>query len=654
MHISRIFLFNSDEEKREVKLNSGLNIITGDSKTGKSAIIEIIDYCLFSSRSTIPKGIINDWSKLFCIVLKIKEKHIIIGRPSFRSDNSNKVYFNIETNQDFLDNFSINYFNDIELKPLKESQVEFEKHLGISVLDTRSDEEENKQKSGGKVTMRSFMPFLFQHQNLIANKHSLFYRFDDFYKRKKTIEDYPILMGWENSEYFILRRELEEKSKQLKAEKKLIDKIKIDNNELENQLYHLLSSYYKFTGKVIDDGLPLRDLKKIANNLPEINKKSFSDNQLKLEIQQLINDRKNLKIQLDETLELLEKLKTNSNLSNDYNSNLHKLKSFVSVNYDFEELLCPVCNHEVDDLVEKVNTLKTSKENLIDEFSKIGTYTNDSSKQIEHLNKERDRLKKEINTKSNDINKIEQQIIDIDNNNSFYENAYILKGATEANAKNLIERSKISKTNSIDIEELEIDIKKLKERLEGYNLQIKINEAEVLLSNKMTEICNKLDFEKELKPGKLHFSFKDFAFKYNFNDKEDILLTEMGSGSNWLAIHLSVFLGFLYLNSISKKSSIPSILVLDQPSQVYFPNKYGIIEKEDFDNEIQDESEIETKKDENIEQVKNIFNVLISEIDNIYKEVNFKPQIIVLEHADESEFKDYVEYRWKKDGDKLI
>jgi uncharacterized protein YydD (DUF2326 family) len=111
MHISRIFLFNSDEEKREVKLNSGLNIITGDSKTGKSAIIEIIDYCLFSSRSTIPKGIINDWSKLFCIVLKIKEKHIIIGRPSFRSDNSNKVYFNIETNQDFLDNFSINYFN---------------------------------------------------------------------------------------------------------------------------------------------------------------------------------------------------------------------------------------------------------------------------------------------------------------------------------------------------------------------------------------------------------------------------------------------------------------------------------------------------------------------------------------------------------------
>lgn len=75
-------------------------------------------------------------------------------------------------------------------------------------MDTRTDEEEDKRKSGGKVTMRSFVPFLFQHQNLIANKHSLFYRFDDFYKRKKTIDDYPILMGWGNADFFDLQKNL--------------------------------------------------------------------------------------------------------------------------------------------------------------------------------------------------------------------------------------------------------------------------------------------------------------------------------------------------------------------------------------------------------------------------------------------------------------
>jgi len=33
--IERILIFGENQEQREVKLSSGLNIITGDSKTGK-------------------------------------------------------------------------------------------------------------------------------------------------------------------------------------------------------------------------------------------------------------------------------------------------------------------------------------------------------------------------------------------------------------------------------------------------------------------------------------------------------------------------------------------------------------------------------------------------------------------------------------------
>ena len=627
-YISRIFLFDSKGEKREVKLNDGLNIITGDSKTGKSAIIEIIDYCLFSSRSTIPKGIINNWTDLFCIVLKSVEKNIIIARPSFKSNNSNKVYFKIEVDETFLDDFSINYFHNIELKNFKDAQNEFEKHLGISVLDTRSDDEDSKQTSGGKVTMRSFIPFIFQHQNLIANKHSLFYRFDDFYKRRKTIDDYPILMGWENSEFFLLRRELEEKVKLLKAEKKLIDKIKIDNKELESKIYPLISNYYKFIGKELDEGLQLKDLKKIVYNLPDVTKNSFSDSELKLTYNKYLEERYNLKIQLDEVIELLEKLKTNNTLSDNYNTSLLKLKSFALVSDSQNELVCPLCSHEVENLSAKINSVNESKENLLDEFSKIGTYANDSSKQIEDLSKKRDKLKKEIVQITTEISKIEKQLNEFNNTNSFYEKVYVLKGTTIANVENLIERSKLSKTNSVDIEELEREIEKLKNQLAGYNIEEKIKAAEVLLNTKMTEICKKLDFEKELEPGKLLFSLKDFSFKYNFNNKEDILLTEMGSGSNWLAIHLSVFLGFLYLNSVSEKSSIPSILILDQPSQVYFPNKYGELKMEEVEIEIKDESELSKINDDNIKQVKNIFTVLLNSIDEIFDKVKYKPQIM--------------------------
>lgn len=181
--ISHMFLFNDNQEVRILKFDDGLNIISGDSKTGKSAVIEIIDYCLFASRSTIPKGIITDWTELYCIIFRVKDKHLIIGRRK----NSNQMYFNVEIDSDLIYNFSIEYFIDKKLIDLDEAKKEFEKHIGISVLDTRTDEEDDKRNSGGKVTMRSFVPFLFQHQNLIANKHSLFYRFDDFYKRKKQL-----------------------------------------------------------------------------------------------------------------------------------------------------------------------------------------------------------------------------------------------------------------------------------------------------------------------------------------------------------------------------------------------------------------------------------------------------------------------------------
>jgi len=66
--IDSINIYGAEEEHRYIKLTSGVNIITGDSKTGKSALLEIVDYCLFSKTSSIPKGIITDFSSFYSIV----------------------------------------------------------------------------------------------------------------------------------------------------------------------------------------------------------------------------------------------------------------------------------------------------------------------------------------------------------------------------------------------------------------------------------------------------------------------------------------------------------------------------------------------------------------------------------------------------------
>lgn len=640
--ISHVFLFNINHETRVLEFSDGLNIITGDSKTGKSAVIEIIDYCLFASRSTIPKGYITNWTELYCIVFKVKEKSLVIGRRR----NDNRVYFSVETDSIFLKEFSFEYFDDIKIQSLDEAKKEFEKHIGISVLDTRTNEDTDKRSSGGKVTMRSFMPFLLQHQNLIANKHSLFYRFDDFYKRKKTIDDYPILMGWGNAEYFVMRRDLESLQKELSQKNKLANELKVSNEQLKRDLKGLLLLYFSFLGKELDEEITLSNLKKLSKNLPLANTNSIGDVKIEQELKvvdDLILDKKN---ELRKVDDLLSTIQSNNVISQHYSRNIQRLKSLASIETSIDEVSCPLCKQEVSEINEKISFLADSNSMLTQELENIGTYVNDTYEEHSTLRLERDKLKKELRKLSIDAEKLNKKIIAEFNTKHEYEKGLLLKGRTEANAQSLINRNKLLSNRPDDFSELENEITVLKEKLSGYNLKEKLQNAQVLLSNKMSEVCELLDFEEDFRPGKIIFDLERFTLKYNIRDKENILLSEMGSGSNWLAIHLSAFLGFLYLHSITESSKIPSILILDQPSQVYFPKVY-----KELDEEVDNEVEV---IDDNIVQVKNIFKVISGEITKIEKECGYKPQVIVLEHADESDFEQFIKYRWIKTGNKLI
>ena len=76
-YIKAIIIFSAKGEKRIVPLKQGINIITGESKTGKSALVEIIDYCLCSTRCTIPKGKITTFSYLYSLIMSIDDKSYI-------------------------------------------------------------------------------------------------------------------------------------------------------------------------------------------------------------------------------------------------------------------------------------------------------------------------------------------------------------------------------------------------------------------------------------------------------------------------------------------------------------------------------------------------------------------------------------------------
>ncbi|WYX74283.1 DUF3732 domain-containing protein [Morganella morganii] len=102
-----------------------------------------------------------------------------------------------------------------------------------------------------------------------------------------------------------------------------------------------------------------------------------------------------------------------------------------------------------------------------------------------------------------------------------------------------------------------------------------------------------------------------------------IYLRSMGSGANWLYSHVTLFLALhKYFAELGNKCSIPSILFLDQPTQVYFPN-FSRDDAETFKQQTQQEAEQRTAKersiDEDMKAVENLFSQLSIYCDDLKK-----------------------------------
>lgn len=203
--INEIGVIDKQGVKHKVKFKDGLNIVTGKSSTGKSAIIEIFDYCFGSDENTIPKGIITDVADIYYTSLNIDQQHIIIARDP---NVPKKAFFRRadELNPCIIDR---DYFNNRYFRPLND----FKKHIKEFFLDIDDVDESlvaRDNRYGGRKSptpsIRSFTSFMLQHQNLIANKHALFYRFDEKEKRDQVIEHTKIFLGIADQKIFFYHK----------------------------------------------------------------------------------------------------------------------------------------------------------------------------------------------------------------------------------------------------------------------------------------------------------------------------------------------------------------------------------------------------------------------------------------------------------------
>ena len=95
VQILGIVLFSYDGRARELPLQPGrVNIVTGASKTGKSALIDIVDYCFGASQCRVPEGSIRRCVSWFGVRLQLGKGQAFIARrcPRPRAQSSEECF----------------------------------------------------------------------------------------------------------------------------------------------------------------------------------------------------------------------------------------------------------------------------------------------------------------------------------------------------------------------------------------------------------------------------------------------------------------------------------------------------------------------------------------------------------------------------------
>ena len=636
-----------------IDMHEGLNIITGRSSTGKSAIIELFDYCTGSADNTIPSGVITENASLYFVVLYKNGTQLVIARE--QAGRTRKLFFKIEPQVMEIDNLNSSYFGDeyyIDINTFKEELGHFF-GIEISNMDDVDNSINRKAVKKGHPSFRNMISFMLQHQNLVANKHSLFYRFDEKEKRERVIDEFKIFAGLVDQQYYTLSQELEEH--RIKLDKFQNEKNRFETNKKDKCTYldELKEAYYTISGNELFSGIDsmhmldapqiyldkLKALPFVVNEDSEQYKNQYTELVRKKNL--LLAQKRDITLKLEKVISSIEYAKSYAETIDRYNP----IKEAIKSNSE-----CPFCHNQNGGIVTEANKLTEAINWLNSELRKSPMRIDSFLPKKYEYEKELQEINQQIRLVNNEISKINEINKSLENDRSLEEQSLKIKLQIE----NELEWSR-DKSISFDEDKFK-DIKKRIEEIEEvlqktYNVEHKLKEAESFINRTMNDIGCKLDFEASYQPINLCYDIHTFELYHLKDNNTKVYLRSMGSGANWLYSHICLFLAILkYFASLGDKALVPSILFLDQPSQVYFPATVDVNE-DGFD--AKGLKKLENKSaDEDLKAVTNLFIQIINVINTIKEEYGFMPQIIISDHADhldlgEYNFNDYVVSRWR-------
>ncbi len=633
-----------DPRRVTLDLNK-VNVISGASRTGKSAIIPIIDYCMASDRCAIPVETIRDHTCWFGILVETIEGQKLFARREPGEQKSTGDMFLLEG-----ETVEVPLNAPIKNTTADAVKTRLDELSGLTKLDFDFD----KAGSGfkGRPSLRDLVAFTFQPQNIIANPDVLFFKADTYEHREKLKTIFPYVLKAISAEILAAQHELQSVQRDLARKQRELSNLQDVSERWLAELrgWALQARELGLVNEPISadanrDSL-LSILQKATQSKTDTLPSADGINEAIAELVELEAEESAIDTQLrhlHRRLEEMTKLKENASR---YKDALTIQRDRLAVSkwlhsLEDESHRCPICDAPLQQ-ASKVGELLVSLEKVETQVKRAGSVPSAFDRELVRVDEDvRINIEKlqgislrktEASTRSAQVTQARFRQSQISRFLGRIEKGLEMHVASSENG-DLAE----------EVEELrrrDVQLSKLISKEGLFQRRKRALDKIQLLAGRLLP---GLDAERPSDP--IELSLTDLTIKVKGEHREDYLW-EIGSGANWLSYHVAIALALQQFFLESAPSPVPSLLVFDQPSQVYFPRRLAASKS---DAEASDPA----LRDEDIEAVRKVFATIAA----VVKSTQCGLQTLVLDHAGSDVWGDvegiHLVEEWRS-GNKLI
>jgi hypothetical protein len=472
---------------------------------------------------------------------------------------------------------------------------------GLSSLDLEPDTSNMYQ---ARASFRDLAAFNSQPQNIIANPQVLFFKADTTEHREKLKNVMPYALGITTPEVIAKQYELEQLRREQRSKKKEIEALTEGTKQWLTDIRIYLSQAREFGLLPADTSIDLPEhlavalLRRLVERTNDgggavAGNPRPSLGSIQQDIAALRHQEQEYAIHLGQLRRRLVEMSKLRDAAQAYASALSVEENRLGISRWLLEKSaaaegdCPVCGNELNSTHSHLAELLTSLEEVEKGSLAFRTLPPTFEKEWFQVDSEIRKTTDSLTNLQKELKAL-QTVTDAERSRRYTElNASRFIGRIETG---LSQYDRMNQDESLKtrLQELGDRIASLLREVDENVLENKKRIALQRISDEMTKMLSAFGVEGAHDPAELNT--KELTLQISRSGRRDYL-SEIGSASNWLGYHLSILLSLhLYFLSL-ERDPVPAFLMLDQPSQVYFPTKLAG-RKRDIDLDEDDRSRV--------------------------------------------------------------